>query len=181
MPICAEAPNHSPSLVKPGKSPRPRQITSFGSPRWAAIAAAAAVAFLIGISSDRILHSNTPSSDLVATTPTEVTATGYAVLQGLINATGSTAEFDYRAGDVLSAEIFDIASSTARIDFFSGAQIYLEGDDSKAALNLLLTYTGQRIRRQPTKWQTWLDENRDTLRFSDTQGYQWISEPRSSK
>ncbi|MDB4474808.1 hypothetical protein N9023_07350 [Opitutaceae bacterium] len=49
-------------------------------------------------------------------------------------------------------------------------------DDRKAALNLLLTYTGQRIRRQPTKWQTWLDANRDTLRFSDSRGYQWVAE-----
>lgn len=53
----------------------------------------------------------------------------------------------------------------------------LEGDDGKAALNLLLTYTGQRIHRQLTQWQTWLDENRDILEFSDDHGYRWQTSP----
>jgi len=106
-------------------TPAPAKVLRF--PTWIPIAAAAAAAFLIGVLSDRILPSDTTTAppEITPQSP-EVKATGYAVLQGLVDATGS-ADFDYRAGDVLGSETFTLASGSARIDFFSGAQIYLEG------------------------------------------------------
>jgi len=61
----------------------------------------------------------------VAETAVEATAKGYAVVHGLINAK-TEHQTVLRAGDILGAETISLVSGSARIDFFSGAQIYIE-------------------------------------------------------
>ena len=89
-------------------------------PTWMAIAAAAAVAFFIGIQATRLLSvgQSAPSTSNAQ----EVQAKGYAVVHGAV---GTSAD-GIKTGDVLGAETLALTSGSARIDFFSGAQIYLE-------------------------------------------------------
>ena len=94
-------------------------------PSWIAIAGAAAIAFIVGIGYNRILSSDTDQSISFSTDAKEPTAEGYAVVQGLVDATLEDG-VEFRAGDVLGADTISLASGQARIDFFSGAQIYIE-------------------------------------------------------
>ncbi len=115
----------SESLAEIGQAWRPvapAKVIRFR--KWIPIAAAAAAAFLIGLFSDRILPApKTPAeSGEITDLDVEVKATGYAVLHGLVGA-----DISARAGDILGAETFRLTRGNARIDFFSGAQIYLEG------------------------------------------------------
>ncbi|MBK1875962.1 LamG-like jellyroll fold domain-containing protein [Pelagicoccus mobilis] len=95
-------------------------------PRWIPIAAAAAVAFFVGILLDGIFRSdtNSVSEETVADVP-EVTAEGYAVVHGLVDA-AAQGGLELRVGEMLGAEVLDLTSGSARIDFFSGAQLYVE-------------------------------------------------------
>ena len=96
-------------------------------PRWIGIAAAAAIAFIVGFGSDWFLSNSVEENDPVATTAIgiETTANGYAVVHGIIDAkTESGAEI--HAGDVLGSETISLVRGSARVDFFSGAQVYIE-------------------------------------------------------
>ena len=99
------------------------QIVRF--PGWVSMAAAAAVAFFVGIIATRILPERAETSVPVATDSEETRASGYAVVHGLVDAS-TTGEVTLRAGDVLGAETVSLSGGSARIDFFSGAQIFIE-------------------------------------------------------
>lgn len=104
---------------------QPEKVVRF--PSWIGIAAAAAVAFLVGIGSDWVLSSSPEEIDAVATSDfsIEATANGYAVVHGIIDAkTESGTEIS--AGDILGSETISLVSGSARVDFFSGAQVYIE-------------------------------------------------------
>ncbi len=98
-----------------------RPVSQF--PAWIPIAAAAAFAFGIGILYDRVFPSNTDSDALIATE--EPTANGYAVVQGAVDAVTEDGA-SLRAGRILGANTIALAEGSARIDFFSGAQVYIE-------------------------------------------------------
>ena len=95
-------------------------------PSWISVAAAAAIAFVVGIGYDRIssgdsgLEQPTNASQLE-----EPTAKGYAVVQGLIDVVTEDGT-ELRAGDILGADTISLANGSARIDFFSGAQVYIQ-------------------------------------------------------
>lgn len=95
-------------------------------PRWISIAAAAAIAFTVGIVYDRILPSDTGQSESAAFTDVaEPTAKGYAVVHGLIDAVTEDGS-SLRIGDILGADTLSLSKGSARIDFFSGVQVYIE-------------------------------------------------------
>lgn len=95
-------------------------------PNWIAIAAAAAVAFVIGIGYSRLLSTDpAPGESFATMDEKEPTAEGYAVVQGLIDAVTENGS-PLRAGDVLGADTIALESGSVRIDFFSGAQVYIE-------------------------------------------------------
>jgi len=105
--------------VESAWSPKgPTKVSYF--PTWIAVAAAAAVAFFVGIQAPRLLPIG--QGELLLSNADEVQAKGYAVVHGAVG----TAANGIRRGDVLGAETLELASGSARIDFFSGAQIYLE-------------------------------------------------------
>lgn len=95
-------------------------------PRWIPIAAAAAIAFIVGIGYNRLFLGDTNSKNTtIASEAGEATAKGYAVVQGLIDVTTEDGT-RLRAGDILGADTISLTEGSARIDFFSGAQIYVE-------------------------------------------------------
>jgi len=104
---------------------QPEKVVRF--PSWIGIAAAAAIAFLIGIGSDWILSNSSEEIDAVATSDSsiEATANGYAVVHGIIDAKTESGE-EIHAGDILGSETISLVSGSARVDFFSGAQVYIE-------------------------------------------------------
>lgn len=61
----------------------------------------------------------------MVTDSVKVKASGYAVVHRWIDAP-TTGEVNLRAGDVLGAETVSLSGGSARIDFFSGAQIFIE-------------------------------------------------------
>ena len=94
-------------------------------PSWIGIAAAAA--FIVGFGADWFLSNSVEDDDQVATAAIgiETTANGYAVVHGIIDAkTENGAEI--HAGDVLGSETISLVWGSARVDFFSGAQVYIE-------------------------------------------------------
>ncbi len=84
-------------------------------PRILPIAAAAALAFFLGLA---VMHW---SSEEAETGP-EPSAQGFAVIERLFDA-----ETEKQVGDLLGQETFALASGTAEIQFFSGAAMTLEG------------------------------------------------------
>jgi ferric-dicitrate binding protein FerR (iron transport regulator) len=94
-------------------------------PRWIMVAAAASAAFFIGIVATRIFPSQRSTDATGYAEAAEVKASGYAVIHGLVDAT-MNGDIRLRAGDVLGAETISLSGGSARIDFFSGAQVYLE-------------------------------------------------------
>ncbi|MEM9158162.1 MAG: LamG-like jellyroll fold domain-containing protein [Verrucomicrobiota bacterium] len=81
------------------------------------------MAFFIGIGSDRILIEDTTVDEGEIEL---ATAEGYAVVHGTVGVEISDGKA-IRSGDVLGADTVALEKGSVRIDFFSGAQIYLEG------------------------------------------------------
>ncbi len=97
-----------------------------GFPSWIPIAAAAVIAFVVGIGYNRIASEDSGSGESTSAFQLEEpTARGYAVVQGLVDVVteGGT---ELRAGDILGADTISLANGSARIDFFSGAQVYIQ-------------------------------------------------------
>lgn len=102
-----------------------KKVAAF--PNWIPIAAAAAVAFTIGLLSNSMLKTEPLNPIAASDSPLqEVKAKGYAVVHSLFD-TSEESSANFRSGDVLGADTISLASGSARIDFFSGAQIYIEG------------------------------------------------------
>ncbi len=95
-------------------------------PVWVGMAAAAAVAFLVGLLATKALSLVTESAEDPSLANKEVMANGYAVVHGVVGAVRQD-EQSIRSGDILGAETLVLSEGSARIDFFSGAQVYLEG------------------------------------------------------
>ncbi|MGI9240466.1 MAG: LamG-like jellyroll fold domain-containing protein, partial [Verrucomicrobiales bacterium] len=105
----------------------PKKLLGF--PGLVPIAAAAAVAFLLG-SGLMYLISESEVEQIADGTPEdseEQSAQGFAVVGRLLAATWPAAEPGHREGDMLGAEVFRLASGMAEIQFFSGANMTVEG------------------------------------------------------
>ena len=106
-------------------SSEPSKVVRF--PSWIGIAVAAAIALLVGFGSDWFLYNSNNRIDEVATSSSEfeATANGYAVVHGIIDAKTESGS-EIHAGDVLGSETISLVSGSVRVDFFSGAQVYIE-------------------------------------------------------
>ncbi|MDF1858929.1 MAG: FecR domain-containing protein [Verrucomicrobiales bacterium] len=94
-------------------------------PKLVPIAAAAGLAFLLGT----IVMQWTSRNDgsFVQTDTEEPSAQGFAVLERLFEARWPENSAGHREGTTLGAEVFQLASGTAEIQFFSGATMTVEG------------------------------------------------------
>lgn len=91
-------------------------------PRFVPVAAAAALAFFLGLG---IMHwRNGTDPDAING---EASAQGFAVVGKLFDPTWESADSRKREGDLLGSEVFQLASGTAEIQFFSGAVMTIEG------------------------------------------------------
>lgn len=88
------------------------------------IAIAAGLAFLLGLAFMFVAFRPNVSPAIAATD--EPSAEGFAVLTRLFDAEWTTNEVRHE-GDTLGAEMFQLASGTAEIQFFSGATMTVEG------------------------------------------------------
>lgn len=86
---------------------------------WMPIAAAAAVAFVLGLAS---MHWGGKPPEGI-----EPSAQGFAVVGRLFDTVWPEETVRHREGDTLGAETFQLASGTAEIQFFSGAMMTVEG------------------------------------------------------
>lgn len=96
------------------------------------IAAAIALAFVLGSAFMRWAGSPDEGSSgsgggLAAAAEEEPSARGFAVVSGLFDVAWPDGEQRHREGDTLGAEVFRLASGTAEIQFFSGANMTVEG------------------------------------------------------
>ena len=109
----------------------PAKVAKF--PSFLPIAAAAAMAFLLG---SGWMHwqgsdSNTTTlgsvGEFARSNTDEPSAEGFAVISRLFDASWDADQIHRREGDRLGAELFELASGTAEIQFFSGATMTVEG------------------------------------------------------
>ncbi|MGB0155001.1 MAG: LamG-like jellyroll fold domain-containing protein [Verrucomicrobiales bacterium] len=104
-----------------------------GFPSFGPMAAAAAVAFLLGSAwmywqaKPTMSVGKNEGADMARTNPNEPSAEGFAVVGRLFDASWLGGQTQRREGDMLSSEIFELASGTAEIQFFSGAMMTVEG------------------------------------------------------
>ncbi|MEM7143632.1 MAG: LamG-like jellyroll fold domain-containing protein [Verrucomicrobiota bacterium] len=93
------------------------------------IAAAAALAFLLGLAAMywQGLDSSGETSQLTRSETEEPCAHGFAVIGQLYDAAWPDSSNPRREGDTLGAESFHLTSGTAEIQFFSGATMTVQG------------------------------------------------------
>ena len=93
------------------------------------LAAAASVAFFFGVLVMSWMKDEVPE-EMAREESKEVvspSAEGFAVLRGLFGAKWKEGSSSYEEGDTLGSEVFRLASGTAEIKFFSGANMTVEG------------------------------------------------------
>ncbi|MDB4541642.1 FecR domain-containing protein, partial [Akkermansiaceae bacterium] len=122
----AQAGGESSPWLEQQKAQRPKNLL-----RFLPIAAAAAVAFLLGLG---LMHLGNPSAKDVTlsdsappVTDLSPQAEGFAVVDGVFDVTWANQQVGLTEGDVLGAETLHLASGTLAIKFFSGAMMTLEG------------------------------------------------------
>lgn len=94
-------------------------------PKFVPIAAAAGLAFLLG--TIVMQWSSRNEGAFVDTNSEEPSAQGFAVLERLFEVSWPENSAGHREGTTLGAEVFQLASGTAEIQFFSGATMTVEG------------------------------------------------------
>ena len=108
-----------------------KKIISF--PSFGPMAAAAAVAFLLGSvwmywqAKPSVSPGKNEGADMARTNPNEPSAVGFAVVGRLFNASWTDDQTQRREGEMLGSEVFELAAGTAEIQFFSGATMTVEG------------------------------------------------------
>ena len=103
--------------------PKPRLWVS----GWMPVAAAAVLAFFLGLSSLFWGRGSGGNSGGLANNAAEPSAEGFAVVGSLFDSVWSEPGNAYREGDTLGAEVFRLATGTAEIQFFSGATMTVQG------------------------------------------------------
>lgn len=93
---------------------------------WAPVAAAAGLAFLLGLGF-MYWGLDRNESSRVAAADQEYFAEGFAVVNRLSEVQWPDPQSSHREGDTLGAETFRLVKGTAEIQFFSGATMMLEG------------------------------------------------------
>ncbi|MEM1295450.1 MAG: LamG-like jellyroll fold domain-containing protein, partial [Verrucomicrobiota bacterium] len=106
---------------------RPSNLIPF--PRFAQMAAAAAIAFLVGsaVMYLGVRNGEEQGGDLVQPNTEEPSARGFAVLGQLYDVEWIGGATSREKGDILGAETVRLASGMAEIQFFSGANMVVEG------------------------------------------------------
>ena len=98
-----------------------------GFPSFGPMAAAAAVAFLLGSvwmywqAKLPVSPGENEGADMARSNRNEPSAVGFAVVGRLFDASWTSDQTQRREGDMLGSEVFELAAGTAEIQFFSGA------------------------------------------------------------
>ncbi|MGK0189896.1 MAG: hypothetical protein ACI9R3_005715 [Verrucomicrobiales bacterium] len=93
---------------------------------WRFPAMAAAIAFLLGLAIMHFGGKNSNATQPIATIE-EASAQGFAVVANLFDAEWMDEKIDRRLGDSLGAEALQLQSGVAKIQFFSGATMVIQG------------------------------------------------------
>ncbi len=112
-------------VAEEGRIAEERKILAF--PSVVPLAAAAAVAFLLGLVLMYFSGTGDEETPLVRTIASEPSARGFAVIEHLFEAGWPADAVVRREGELLGAEVFRLASGLAEIQFFSGATMTVEG------------------------------------------------------
>lgn len=111
----------------------PVQVEAHAPTRWRfrspmQMAAAAALAFLLGLAFMHWQEGSVADDPALATTNAEEpSAEGFAVVRRLFDAAWPAESKPHREGDTLGSETFRLQSGTAEIQFYSGATMMVQG------------------------------------------------------
>jgi ferric-dicitrate binding protein FerR (iron transport regulator) len=107
--------------------PEEKVVTKFPSP--VRLTLAAAVAFFFGVLGMYWMNDDQPeeAAEVESQETVSPSAEGFAVVSGLFGEEWNEDSSGYVEGDTLGPEVFRLASGTAEIKFFSGANMTVEG------------------------------------------------------